>query len=77
MDAVADASARTLLIGGKDLRMVLGAKVFREMVIVNRIRNLHNLWFVSNMNTDQIIIYIKLFLSILTNKVMFIKFVLI
>ena len=71
--AIAEQSTRNLLIGGKDLRLILGPDWFREMIIVNRIKNLHNLWFLSDLNSDQMITYFKLLISSLNNKGMFIK----
>ena len=70
--SIAEESTRDLLIGGKDLKFILGPDLFREMIIVNRIKNLHNLWFLSDLNSDQIMTYIKLMISSLNNKGMFI-----
>lgn len=71
--STAEESTRNLFTGGKDLKLLLGSDMFREMIIVNRIKNLHNLWFLSDLNSDQIITYIKLIISSLYNKGMFIK----
>ena len=70
--SIAEESTRNLFIGGKDLKFILGPDLFREMIIVNRIKNLHNLWFLSDLNSDQIMTYIKLMISSLNNKGMFI-----
>ena len=71
--STAEESTRNLFTGGKDLKLILGSDMFREMIIVNRIKNLHNLWFLSDLNSDQIIKYIKLMISSLNNKGMFIS----
>ena len=66
--AIAEMSTKNLFFGGKDLKLILGQDLFREMIIVNRIKNLHNLWFLSDLNFDQIISYIKLMITSLNNK---------
>ena len=71
--AIAEMSTKNLFFGGKDLKLILGQDLFREMIIVNRIKNLHNLWFLSDLNFDQIISYIKLMITGLNNKGMFNK----
>ncbi len=71
--AVAEMSTKNLIFGGKNLKLILGQDLFREMIIVNRMKNLHNLWFLSDLNFDQTITYIKLMISSLNNKGMFIK----
>ena len=71
--AIAEISTKNLFFGGKDLKLILGQDLFREMIIVNRIKNLHNLWFLSDLNFDQIISYIKLMITGLNNKGMFNK----
>ena len=71
--AIAEISTKNLFFGGKDLKLILGQDLFREMIIVNRIKNLHNLWFLSDLNFDQIISYVKLMISSLNNKGMFNK----
>ena len=71
--AIAEMSTKNLFFGGKDLKLILGQDLFREMIIVNRIKNLHNLWFLSDLNFDQIISYVKLMISSLNNKGMFNK----
>ena len=69
----AEMSTKSLVSGGKNLKLFLGQDFFKEMIIVNRIKNLHNLWFLSDLNFDQMITYIKLIISILNNKGMFIN----
>ena len=69
----AEMSTKNLVSAGKDLKLFLGQDFFKEMIIVNRIKNLHNLWFLSDLNFDQIITYMKLIISILKNKGMFIN----
>ena len=71
--AIAEISTKNLFFGGKDLKLILGQDLFREMIIVNRIKNLHNLWFLSDLTFDQIISYIKLMITGLNNKGMFNK----
>ena len=71
--AIAEMSTKNLFFGGKNLKLILGQDLFREMIIVNRMKNLHNLWFLSDLNFDQTITYIKLMISSLNNKGMFIK----
>ena len=71
--AIAEISTKNLFFGGKDLKLILGQDLFREMIIVNRIKNLHNLWFLSDLNFDQIISYVKLMITSLNNKGMFNK----
>ena len=71
--AIAEMSTKNLFFGGKDLKLILGQDLFREMIIVNRIKNLHNLWFLSDLNFDQIISYVKLMITSLNNKGMFNK----
>ena len=66
--AIAEMSTKNLFFGGKDLKLILGQDLFREMIIVNRIKNLHNLWFLSDLNFDQIISYVKLMITSLNNK---------
>ena len=66
--AIAEISTKNLFFGGKDLKLILGQDLFREMIIVNRIKNLHNLWFLSDLNFDQIISYVKLMITSLNNK---------
>ena len=51
-----------------DLETVLGSKIFEELVTSNRLVSLHNLWFLSQLTTFQIKIYMKILFFILHNR---------
>ena len=67
-------SGENLLGNQKNLKSIVGDQTFNEMFIFNRLRNLHNLWFVSDLPRPQKELYLKLLLKAVmdTKKIYFV-----
>ena len=67
-------SGENLLGSQRNLKNIVGDKTFNEMFIFNRLRNLHNLWFVSDLPRPQKELYLKLLLKAVmdTKKIYFV-----
>ena len=67
-------SGENLLGNQRNLKNIVGDQTFYEMFIFNRLRNLHNLWFVSDLPRPQKELYLKLLLKAVmdTKKIYFV-----